>query len=74
MPTLPDPLSGLPSFEELRARAERAAAAALSALAELQATLGELYHRCERTDPPAAPPEHGEQAPDPPGIGKAPPP
>jgi hypothetical protein len=46
-------LPWLPWFEELRARAERAAADALSVVAGLEAILRELHHRLERTRAPA---------------------
>jgi hypothetical protein len=70
----PGPLSRWPLFEDLRARAARAAEDARRLLDELQATLAELDRvwLLERTL--VAREEHGEQAADPAGDGKATPP
>jgi hypothetical protein len=70
MPNLPDPLSRLPWFEELRSRAESALVDTLSLLVEFRATMGEMHHRWAQISPLAPQEEHGEQAVDPAG-GKA---
>jgi hypothetical protein len=58
-------------FEELRARAERALVDTPALLTELQATLEEMRHRWGRLRSPASQEEHGEQATDQAGDGKA---
>jgi hypothetical protein len=68
-----DPPSRPPRFEELRDWAERTLTETLALLAELQATLEEVRHwRQIRTQASAE--EHGEQAADQAGDGKATPP
>jgi hypothetical protein len=53
MPNFPDPLSRLPWFEDLRARAEHVAADALGLLAEFRATLDGLDRARNLTHTPA---------------------
>jgi len=70
----PDSLPRPPRFEELRDRAERTLIETLALLAELQATLEEVRRRWRQMRTQASGEEHGEQAADPAGNGKATPP
>jgi hypothetical protein len=65
-----DPLSRLPWFEDLRARAEHVAADALGLLAEFRATLDELDRARNLARTWASQEERGEQDADPAGDGK----